>query len=129
MFQWDNTALSLATKTLNNTEVWDKYQTFEKVLLLMPLLQSENIEHIQRYKLELERRDSFLRADPNFDPGSTKLLQTWLDIAKENMEVLKAYNRFPERNEILGRVSTSDEEAYLEIFKTDSKRKKSSAYR
>ena len=95
----------------------------------MPLLQSENIEHIQRFKVELERRDSFLRADPRFDPGSTMLLQTWLDIAKENMEVLKAYSRFPERNEFLGRTSTSDEEAYLEIFKTDSKRKKSSAYR
>ena len=38
IYSWDKTAISLTLKTLTNTKVYDEYHTFEKVLLLMPLL-------------------------------------------------------------------------------------------
>ena len=49
------------------------------------------------------------RAEPGFDA----LLQRWVAAGNDHLEVIERFGRFPHRNAILGRPSTSDEAAWM----------------
>lgn len=92
-FESDAIALSLTKYALDNQ--MDKDLNLEqKQFLYMPLMHSENIND-QELSLSLFTADDIY--------------------AKRHWEIIKMFNRFPHRNEILGRISTKEE---LEFLKT-----------
>ncbi len=54
-----------------------------------------------------------LCAVAGLDPGQRILLESFLDYARRHQQVIERFGRFPHRNALLGRASTSAELAYL----------------
>ena len=79
----------------------------ERVFFYMPLMHAENIEmqaaSVRAYKI---------LTDLSF-PEARPLFENFLDYAIKHYEVIKAFDRFPTRNKILGRESTADEITFL----------------
>jgi uncharacterized protein (DUF924 family) len=48
------------------------------------------------------------------DNEVARFVENNLNFAKDHIEILTKYGRYPHRNEILGRQSTIEEEEYLE---------------
>ena len=100
-FATDPQALSLAQYAVT--------QGFEQQLLpvqrwfiYMPFEHSENLEH-QRQSVELF---ATLKDDPDCASG--------IDYAHRHLKVIERFGRFPHRNQILGRESTSEEVEFLQ---------------
>jgi uncharacterized protein (DUF924 family) len=73
---------------------------FQRMFLYMPFMHSENLEH-QRRSVELFRALGGEReADSSY-------------YAVRHMEIIERFGRFPHRNEILGRQTTSEEAEFL----------------
>ncbi|TCT08658.1 uncharacterized protein (DUF924 family) [Paralcaligenes ureilyticus] len=68
-----------------------------KSFVCLPFMHSENIDD-QRYALELYRR---------YSPGDIKY-------AQEHCEIVRRFGRFPHRNVALGRITTDEEQAFLD---------------
>jgi len=84
---------------------------FRAVFVLMPLMHSERladqdemIDHFAALAAEAERRAS---------PGLAGFRSN-LDYAHRHRDIVARFGRFPHRNPILGRVSTPEEEAFLQ---------------
>ncbi|WP_017315225.1 DUF924 family protein [Mastigocladopsis repens] len=73
----------------------------QRWFIYLPFEHSENLEH-QRQAVRLFQQLSN-------DPESTSCI----DYAMRHMQVIQRFGRFPHRNEILGRVSTSEEKEFL----------------
>jgi uncharacterized protein (DUF924 family) len=79
------------------------------MFVYLPLLHSEDIaEQHQAHALLTEL--SVEGANPSFFGGVFPRLA---DAAAVNIEVLRSFGRFPERNHAVGRSSTADEKLYL----------------
>lgn len=74
----------------------------ERWFVYLPFEHSENLEHQNQAVALFEQ----LRDDP--DSADT------INYAIRHREVILRFGRFPHRNAILGRVSTPDEEAFLQ---------------
>jgi uncharacterized protein (DUF924 family) len=72
---------------------------FQRMFLYMPFMHSENLEH-QRRSVELFRALGGDEADAS-------------DYAVRHMEIVERFGRFPHRNEVLGRQTTSEEAEFL----------------
>ena len=70
----------------------------EKLFLYLPLMHSENLDD-QKLCLKLLKERTKLEKSINF--------------AKMHLDIIEKFNRFPHRNDILGRESTSEELAFL----------------
>ena len=82
-----------------------KLNLHEKFFLLLPLIHSENIsDHIFAYKLY----EIYLKNHPNYNG----IKNSWND----HTEVIKKFHRYPHRNKILNRPSTSKEITFLKKF-------------
>ncbi len=73
----------------------------QRWFMYLPFEHSENIEH-QRQSVELFKQ---LHKDP--DSASS------IEYAIRHMEVIERFGRFPHRNAVLGRASTSEEKLFL----------------
>jgi uncharacterized protein (DUF924 family) len=74
--------------------------SFQRAFLYMPFMHSEDLEH-QRRSVDLFRR---LRGSDEPDAP---------DYAVRHLEIIERFGRFPHRNEILGRRTTSEEAEFL----------------
>lgn len=94
-FVTENQALEISEYALN--EGYDKQLTkSQKSFMYMPFMHSEAISHQQRSLILFK----------STDPEDFKF-------AQHHHDIIVNYGRFPHRNKILGRESTSDEIEYL----------------
>ena len=93
-FQTEELAVEVALKAIDNG--YDETLNTEELLFLfMPLMHSENLEH-QNMQVKL-----FEKYDFNDE------------YSKHHRDIVKKFGRFPHRNDILGRKSSTDEVEYL----------------
>ncbi len=93
-FHTEKMAVKVSLKAIASN--FDKGLDEEKLLFLfMPLMHSENIDH-QNLQVELFKRNNFN-----------------LEYSLHHKNLVERFGRFPHRNEILGRESTSEEKEYL----------------
>ena len=93
-FQTEELAVEVALKAIDNG--YDEILNTEELLFLfMPLMHSENLEH-QNMQVTL-----FEKYDFNDE------------YSKHHRDIVKRFGRFPHRNDILGRKSSTDEAEYL----------------
>ncbi|MDO9184359.1 MAG: DUF924 family protein [Bacteriovorax sp.] len=92
----DSMALVLAEEAIRNN-IQKKFDTNYKQFLYMPFMHSES-KHIHEIAVKLFS-----------EPGLEKSLS--YELTKKS--IINKFGRFPERNNVLGRINTSEEEAYL----------------
>ena len=96
-FAWDNSALSVATRMIETGH--DRViPTSQRAFVYMPFMHAENL-YAQNRCVEL--------CSDRLEDEST------LGHAKAHRELIKTFGRFPHRNEILGRKSTTAEIEFL----------------
>ena len=79
----------------------------EQAFLVLPFQHSESIED-QRESVRLSTEIARAAA-PQWRP----LLEGYLDLARQHLELIERFGRFPHRNQVLGREPTPEEVAYL----------------
>lgn len=95
-FESDGLARDIAIQALDHD--FDQQLTAEqRQFLYLPLMHSENLAD-QRRSVELYEKLA--------DPLS-------LDFARQHLEIIERFNRFPHRNQVLGRESTPEEIEFL----------------
>ena len=96
-------------KIVQDKELYDKYKNCEKHMIIIPLMHSENVEDGE---LCLKLVDELVEANKDSEEmsGYFKSVQNY---AKDHLEVIKKYGRYPTRNKALGRENTPEEEEYL----------------
>jgi uncharacterized protein (DUF924 family) len=106
-FATDPRALRLALEGLQ-AGVDEELRPIEKVFLMMPLEHSESLdrqeESVRRFRALAEEAPENLKAT----------FEYYLDYAVRHRDIIARFGRFPHRNELLGRISTSEELAFLE---------------
>ena len=102
-FACDALALALAQEALRH-EADKALTTAQKAFLFMPFMHSESL-NIHDTAMEL------------FDIDG---LELQFEYEKEHREVLLQFGRYPTRNEQLNRVSTAEEQAYLDSLTEDA---------
>lgn len=105
-FAQDPVALQVAMSVLDSGSD-GQLQPLERAFLLMPFQHSESAE-IQAVGVASYRR---LLADGGQDWH--EVVSEFLRSAREHESIVARFGRFPHRNEILGRISSPDEERYL----------------
>lgn len=108
----DPQALQLAEQGIVNGQYDALLAPWEKTFFLLPLAHAEGPGHVKRLRQVVALTDAIarnasaeLRAFYEFSAGQ----------ARGNLEVITRFGRFPHRNPILGRPSTTAERRYLEI--------------
>lgn len=96
-FAYDGMALILAQEALKRTDLKD-LTIAEKGFLIMPFMHSESLKIHQEYAYLLE------------EPG----LESRLKYEKLHVAIIERFGRYPHRNQVLGRTSSSDEIAFLQ---------------
>lgn len=99
-FETDDLALDLAREAIIH-HFDDRIDKTYKLLFYLPFLNSED-ESNQRLALFYIRE----RAKE----------EKWLSLAEQNFELVQRFGRFPQRNPILGRPTTPEEEAFLQAM-------------
>jgi len=79
----------------------------KKVFFYLPLMHSEDLG-VQKKSCEL-----FLKLAETAPENYEASLRSNYDYAKLHYEIIEQFGRFPHRNKILGRQSTTEEEAFL----------------
>ena len=105
-YSYDNQALDLCL--LGIEQKFDHtLSLIERAFFYFPLMHSEEIEMqataVRAYKILVDLSFSEARG----------IYESFLDYALRHFEIIKRFGRFPERNEILGRVPTVEEIAYM----------------
>lgn len=105
-FAYDADAREIVHKAL--AEKYDQIlHPIEAVFLLLPLEHSEKLvdqeESVRRYKALHARAPQALQA----------VTANTADYARRHYEIVARFGRFPHRNQILGRVSTAEEQEFL----------------
>ena len=95
-FAYDSLALILAQEALRQDD-FNELSIEEKAFVYMPFMHSESVI-IHEKAVELFS-----------EPG----LENNLDFEHRHFDIIKQFGRYPHRNEILGRESTSEEIAFL----------------
>jgi len=108
MYQYDHLALAAAKEALHKE--FDQLLSFtERVFLYMPFEHSENKE-------DQEKSVALFMALHEQVPEEAKALAAqYLSYAKDHYDIVARFHRFPHRNKLLGRVTTPEEAAFLEM--------------
>uniref|UniRef100_A0A7S1KPB7 DUF924-domain-containing protein n=1 Tax=Percolomonas cosmopolitus TaxID=63605 RepID=A0A7S1KPB7_9EUKA len=107
-FANDAKALELAEE-LRATEEWKNLPYWIRGFCLLPYEHSEKLED-QNTALQ-----EFLKLAKEYenDKAGKGLCDAFADYARQHVEVIEKYGRFPHRNAILGRDNTEEEKIYL----------------
>ncbi len=105
-FAQDERALALSLRTLDADED-SKLLTLERSFLYLPLEHSEDI-WVQKRSVE-----SYTRLAKECPPSLRDYVSDNLRYAVRHKEIIERFRRFPHRNAILGRASTSEEIEFL----------------
>ena len=87
------------------------FKHFELLYILSPMLHSEELEDVS---LSLSLMVQITKKPESEIPIEVKsYIENNIIFAKDHMELLEKFGRYPHRNKVLGRTSTKDEEEYL----------------
>ncbi len=107
-FAHDGLALRLALDGIA-AEADRSLRAIERVFFYLPLEHAESPEMQERSVALFEGlRDSVAEADRSAFDG-------YLDFARRHRDIVQRFGRFPHRNLILGRASTAEETAFLQL--------------
>jgi uncharacterized protein (DUF924 family) len=105
-FTHDTQALRLCLRGIDRG--WDRqFDIPERVFFYFPMVHAEDLQ-VQKKGLEF-----FIRLAQDVSEVHWDFIDEVLNHAIEHHEVIERFGRFPKRNTILGRESTTDEIAYL----------------
>ena len=105
-FANDAVALSLSLEAIEMGE--DKsLSEAERAFLYLPL------EHAESKDMQARSVAKFAELAGDARDTFKPICDEWLDYAHRHKDVIDRFGRFPHRNEILGRLSTSEEAEYL----------------
>lgn len=107
-FAGDERALRLARASVADGSA-DALPPLRQVFLLMPYQHAEDIE-VQREGLAQFRR--LARAEASDAVGN--MLESTMKFADKHLAIIERFGRFPHRNDVLGRLSTPAESAWLQ---------------
>lgn len=114
-FAADHRALALATRAIDANMHAD-FSTPERLFLGLPLEHTEDLDVQRRAVAYFERM--VLDAPEEFEP----LARMTFDFARKHLDVIARFGRFPQRNAALGRVTTAEEQRYLDyLTKVDAR--------
>ncbi len=106
MFDQDVRALTFCLEGIEQ-EMDHELSLIERVFYLFPLMHSEDLEiqatSVRGFQLLVELAL----------PETRGVYEEFLDHAVEHYKVIKEFDRFPHRNEVLGRKSTPEETSFL----------------
>ena len=109
MYEHDVLALLVASRALEQASQRDA-TLVRRMFLVVPFMHAENLP-LQRFTVDAFR--SLATESETRSPANVDFFRMALRYAERHLEVVEAYGRFPHRNAILGRTSTSAEETYL----------------
>lgn len=105
-FAYDRQALHWSLEGIS--QGWDtQLQPIERVFFYLPLEHSEVMED---QDLSMER---FARLVTTVEASEKERFRQYLHYAWRHYEIIKQFDRYPHRNDILGRESTPEEVAFL----------------
>lgn len=109
-FAQDPAALALAMEGLSNGHYAALPTPWFKVVHGLPLGHCEGLDHLERLDLLIRLREEIAAEAPTqLQPIYRSLVKQALDVK----QVIAAFGRHPHRNQVLGRLSTPAEKAYL----------------
>ena len=108
-FETDPLALNLTLRSVEERRD-GQLQLIERLFLYMPLMHSEKLE-IQ--KLSLQYFGNLVSIAKEEISPNTSYYEYTLDYAKKHHAIIERFGRFPHRNSILNRSSTSEELEFL----------------
>jgi len=76
-------------------------------MMLMPLMHSENVNDV---RLSVEMNEKVVEQATKFsDEATIRVTKYGLKSAKEHLEPVELFGRYPSRNNVLGRLSSAEE--------------------
>jgi uncharacterized protein (DUF924 family) len=105
-FAYDAAARSIARRLLERDR--QRFFMIERAFLCLPFEHSEDIDD-QDYSVFLSAEAALAAPE-----GLKKTFRNFLDYATRHRDLIVKFGRFPHRNQLLGRQSTPEEEAFLE---------------
>ena len=109
MFETDPQALRLTLRSIGEKKDLE-LQLVERLFVYMPLMHAEDLT-IQ--ELSLQCFESLVNKSQEKNPRSTSYYEYSFDYAQRHQQIIERFGRFPHRNAILGRGSTSEELEFL----------------
>lgn len=110
-FAQDPAALALVLEALDNGHYEALERPWERVLFLLPLVHNEGPEAAAHCQRLIEIYPSIVASSP---PALREIYEWCFTQAKRHHAVLARFGRHPHRNAVLGRVSTTEEQAYID---------------
>lgn len=105
-FAFDAKALQLVDNALERG--WDsQLHPLQTSFLYMPL---QHTEHLQRQQQSVQLFSKLAETAP---PPYQQFIESNLGYARQHLDIIERFGRFPHRNHALGRTSTAAETAYL----------------
>ena len=105
-FASDTQALALA-RSLYKSDALEKLGFAERAFALMPYQHAEDlevqIEGVLAYRQQLDSAPKEWQA----------MMQGYTDFARQHLDIIEKFGRFPHRNRVLGRENTAEEDEYL----------------
>lgn len=109
-FAQDTAALALVMEGLSNGHYAALPTSWFKIVYGLPLGHCEGADHLDRLDLLIKlREDIAVQVPVHLLPIYQSLVKQAYDVR----EIISAFGRHPHRNQLLGRRSTPDEEAYI----------------
>jgi uncharacterized protein (DUF924 family) len=105
-FAHDGKALRVAREAVSKGHLAG-LAPLERLFLLLPFQHSESVDD-QRESLRL-----FSEMVETAPEAWQSIVERYLEYARQHLELIARFGRFPHRNRILGRASTAEEDAYL----------------
>lgn len=109
-FSADDKALALSRDGYDSGK-FTGFHPLEHLFAGMPFLHAEDLD-AQRRGVMLCARNALNAPDP-----LRKACVGGVDFARKHLDVIARFGRFPHRNAVLGRTTTSDEHEYLDYLK------------
>lgn len=130
-FSFDHISQRLSKHIVAKIDMFDQYALFEKLFIIMPLMNSETEEDCQLCADVLSQMIDQLKADKmneKLDEAVDEAAEAARKKSKDNLinvvelnrkwcyehlEILRNFGRYPHRNKVLGRDNTEEEDLYL----------------
>jgi uncharacterized protein (DUF924 family) len=111
-FEYDLQALAIAKEGLQNGQYDALEYSWEKVFFTLPLIHAEGPDQLER----AEQMIALTKARLDLGPMHLRpAREAGLTRAYQNRDVIARFGRHPHRNAVLGRASTPEEVAYIEL--------------
>jgi uncharacterized protein (DUF924 family) len=112
---FDHISLQIAKRITSNADEFKSYRLVEKLFIIMPYVHSEKLADCENSVRLLDAL--IVQAEDNHLDDVVKQVKGLQRSAEQFTMVLKAFNRLPHRNALIGRTSTKEEEEYLKTGK------------